>query len=32
MTYVVWYIGYKFLRKFGVVGFNHRTHQFIVYQ
>lgn len=25
-------LGYPFLRQFGVVGFNHRTHQFILYR
>lgn len=25
------FLGYSFLRPFGVVGFNHRTHQFILY-
>jgi hypothetical protein len=25
-------LGYPFLSQFGVVGFNHRTHQFILYK
>ena len=31
---VYWFgmIGYNFLHKFGAIGFNHRTHQFIGYQ
>ena len=25
-------LGYPFLRQFGVIGFNHRTHQVILYK